>query len=271
MTAPARLASGPWCTPLAPSTTGASGHRGCGPRCSAPTTASCRPPHSWSASRPPAARRTDVLIAGIAAIVAGALSMAVGEYVSVSSQRDAEEADLAIEAEALRRAPARRAPRARAHLRGTRRRARARAPRRRNSSWRRTSSARTRATSSASPTSPPRARAGRVDLGGGVHRGAIWPVLAVFAPTSIRVGAIAVVTLVALAVLGAVGAALGGAPRGRGALRTLVLSSTALLISYRSDARRQRRSASPCSATQSMRRTRRGSAPSCGRTPRPGA
>ena len=49
--------------------------------------------------------RNDVLIAGIAALVAGALSMAVGEYVSVSSQRDAEEADLAVEAEALRDHP----------------------------------------------------------------------------------------------------------------------------------------------------------------------
>jgi VIT1/CCC1 family predicted Fe2+/Mn2+ transporter len=57
-------------------------------------------------------------------------------------------------------------------------------------------------------------------------------VLAVFTPRSVRVGAIAVVTLVALAVLGAVGAALGGAPRGRGALRTLVLSTTALVLSY---------------------------------------
>src|SRR5262249_46739505 len=40
--------------------------------------------------------RTQTLVAGLAAIVAGALSMAVGEYVSVSSQRDAEEADLEI-------------------------------------------------------------------------------------------------------------------------------------------------------------------------------
>lgn len=39
-----------------------------------------------------------ILITGFAGIVAGAASMAVGEYVSVSSQRDAEEADvLAIE------------------------------------------------------------------------------------------------------------------------------------------------------------------------------
>lgn len=38
-----------------------------------------------------------VLVAGIAAIVAGALSMAAGEYVSVSSQADTERADLEIE------------------------------------------------------------------------------------------------------------------------------------------------------------------------------
>ena len=35
-----------------------------------------------------------ILVAGIAGLVAGALSMAAGEYVSVSSQRDAERADL---------------------------------------------------------------------------------------------------------------------------------------------------------------------------------
>jgi len=41
--------------------------------------------------------RTSVLIAGIAALVAGAMSMAAGEYVSVHSQADTEEADLALE------------------------------------------------------------------------------------------------------------------------------------------------------------------------------
>lgn len=40
------------------------------------------------------AGRGAVLTAGIAGLVAGALSMAAGEYVSVSSQRDAEHADL---------------------------------------------------------------------------------------------------------------------------------------------------------------------------------
>ncbi len=46
-----------------------------------------------------------ILIAGVAALVAGALSMAVGEYVSVSSQRDAEHADIARETQELEENP----------------------------------------------------------------------------------------------------------------------------------------------------------------------
>ena len=44
-----------------------------------------------------AATRNEVLLAGIAGLVAGAMSMAAGEYVSVSSQSDTELADLARE------------------------------------------------------------------------------------------------------------------------------------------------------------------------------
>ncbi len=40
------------------------------------------------------ATRSAVLVAGVAGLVAGAMSMAAGEYVSVSSQSDTEEADL---------------------------------------------------------------------------------------------------------------------------------------------------------------------------------
>jgi VIT1/CCC1 family predicted Fe2+/Mn2+ transporter len=47
------------------------------------------------------ASRSGVLTAGIAGLAAGALSMAVGEYVSVSSQRDSELADIAIETRSL--------------------------------------------------------------------------------------------------------------------------------------------------------------------------
>lgn len=43
------------------------------------------------------ATHSEVLIAGVAGLVAGAMSMAAGEYVSVQSQADTEEADLALE------------------------------------------------------------------------------------------------------------------------------------------------------------------------------
>jgi VIT1/CCC1 family predicted Fe2+/Mn2+ transporter len=45
--------------------------------------------------------RSDVIIAGVAGLVAGAMSMAAGEYVSVSSQSDTEQADLARERKEL--------------------------------------------------------------------------------------------------------------------------------------------------------------------------
>ena len=43
----------------------------------------------------------DILVAGVAGLVAGAMSMAAGEYVSVSSQADTEQADLARERKEL--------------------------------------------------------------------------------------------------------------------------------------------------------------------------
>jgi len=46
-----------------------------------------------------------IALAGLAALVAGALSMAVGEYVSVSSQSDAEKAYVTLEKEDLRKDP----------------------------------------------------------------------------------------------------------------------------------------------------------------------
>jgi VIT1/CCC1 family predicted Fe2+/Mn2+ transporter len=42
-----------------------------------------------------------ILVAGVAGLVAGAMSMAVGEFVSVSSQRDAEQADIGLEKQEL--------------------------------------------------------------------------------------------------------------------------------------------------------------------------
>ena len=47
------------------------------------------------------ATQESILLAGIAGLVAGAMSMAAGEYVSVSSQSDTEKADLLLEAKSL--------------------------------------------------------------------------------------------------------------------------------------------------------------------------
>jgi vacuolar iron transporter family protein len=45
--------------------------------------------------------RSEILLAGVAGLVSGALSMAAGEYVSVSSQADTEQADMALERKEL--------------------------------------------------------------------------------------------------------------------------------------------------------------------------
>ena len=50
--------------------------------------------------------RSEILVAGIAGLVAGAMSMAAGEFVSVSSQADTERADLARESAELVSQPA---------------------------------------------------------------------------------------------------------------------------------------------------------------------
>jgi VIT1/CCC1 family predicted Fe2+/Mn2+ transporter len=50
---------------------------------------------------------TAILIAGVAAVAAGAMSMAAGEYVSVSTQRDSEKALIALESRELAETPER--------------------------------------------------------------------------------------------------------------------------------------------------------------------
>jgi VIT1/CCC1 family predicted Fe2+/Mn2+ transporter len=161
-----------------------------------------------------------VFVAGVAGLVAGAMSMAVGEYVSVSSQRDAEQADIARETEELATSPdaelqelagiyARRGldkqlamtvaeqltahDQLGAHLRdelGIHEQTRAR---------------------------PVQAA---VVSAASFAAFALLPIFGLLlSPHSLRLGAIAVVTLVSLAVLGALGSRLGGAPVLRAALR----------------------------------------------------
>ena len=60
---------------------------------------------SLSASAGAVASHSNILLTGIAGLVAGAMSMAAGEYVSVHSQADTENADLARESAELKKDP----------------------------------------------------------------------------------------------------------------------------------------------------------------------
>ena len=172
-----------------------------------------------------------VLIAGIAGLVAGALSMAAGEYVSVSSQRDTELADIDLERRELEQAPG-------AELkelidiyvhRGL------------------DEELATKVAQRLMEVDPVGAHI-RDELGfteSGMARpwqaavasaisfavGAALPIVAVvFAPSRWRIPVVAVVGLVLLAILGAVGGRIGGAPMGRAALRVTVGGGVAMAL-----------------------------------------
>ncbi len=172
-----------------------------------------------------------VVVAGVAGLVAGALSMATGEYVSVSSQRDAERADMRLEARELRRDPSgelrelasiyeqRGLPPAlasqvatslssggalRAHARDELGLDEARRARPLQAAW----------TSALS-----------------FSAGAALPLLAVaVTPASARVGVTVVVTLIALGLLGDAGARLGGAPPRRAIVRVVAWGAAAMAV-----------------------------------------
>ena len=172
-----------------------------------------------------------IVTAGSAGLVAGALSMAAGEYVSVSSQRDAERADIRLVARELRRDPggelrelagvyeqrglppelandvaltlSRRGALA-AHARDELGLDEQRLARPFQAAW----------TSALS-----------------FSAGAALPLSAVAAaPAAARAAVAVVVTLVALGLLGDLGARLGGAPRRRAALRVLAWGAVAMAI-----------------------------------------
>ncbi len=179
------------------------------------------------------AGRNAILTAGVAAVSAGAMSMAIGEYVSVSAQADTEAADRRREEDELAADPS-------AELREL-------TTIYENRGLPHELAAEVAATLHAQD---PLAAHLRDELGhteAGAARpiqaavtsaasfavGAIIPLLAAaLAPSGIRTVVIAVITLVALCVLGVVGAALGSAPRVRGALRVGVGGALALALTY---------------------------------------
>ena len=177
------------------------------------------------------ASRGAIVTAGIAGLVAGALSMAAGEYVSVSSQRDAERADIRLEERELRSDPEGELR----ELAGV---------------YEQRGLPPALASEVASePVAPRRSgSAHRDELGLDAKRrarpfqaawasalsfavGAALPLLAVTAtPAPARAGVTVIVVLLALGLLGDLGARLGGAPRGRATVRVVAWGVAAMAI-----------------------------------------
>ena len=172
-----------------------------------------------------------VLVAGIAALVAGAMSMAAGEYVSVSSQSDTEKADLARERKELAADP----EAEHRELTGiyverglTPELAREVA---RQLMAKDALAAHARDELGISHALRARPVQAAAASGASFTLGAIPPLLVVlFAPAAWLTPAVAVTALVSLATLGAAGARIGGAPMLPAALRVTIWGALALAI-----------------------------------------
>jgi VIT1/CCC1 family predicted Fe2+/Mn2+ transporter len=179
-----------------------------------------------------ASSRSTILVAGIAGLTAGALSMAAGEYVSVSSQRDSEHADIERERAELATSPkAEFAELCRIYeKRGLSRELARQVALELSASDQLTVHARDEL------GIDPEALANPVQASFvsalSFFAGAIVPIVVVAViPAGIRVVATMVVTLLGLVALGSTGARLGGAPPRRAAVRVFIGGTLALLIS----------------------------------------
>ena len=178
----------------------------------------------------PGATAGAVLIAGTAALVGGALSMAAGEYVSVSSQADTERADLRREAAELTRAP----------IAETRELAAIYESRGVDPALAQRVAEQMMAHDALGAHR--RDALGLADDGGSnpaqaalfsaaaFAAGAIPPVLAALAPHGAVLYAVPATALLLLALLGALGARAGGAPVGRGMVRVVALGALAMAV-----------------------------------------
>jgi VIT1/CCC1 family predicted Fe2+/Mn2+ transporter len=175
--------------------------------------------------------RAEVAISGVAALVAGAMSMAAGEYVSVSSQLDTERANLAKEAAEIARHPEReREELARIYAKrglkpGTARQAS-------NQMMERdalAAHARDELGISEATTARPLQAAMASALT--FTAGATMPLLAVvLAPGRLLVPAVAIVSLGCLALLGVLGAKVGDAPIARSLMRVTFWGALAMTL-----------------------------------------
>jgi VIT1/CCC1 family predicted Fe2+/Mn2+ transporter len=175
--------------------------------------------------------RNAVLLAGLAGLVAGAMSMAAGEYVSVSSQADTEKADLARERKELSESPD-------AELRelqqiyiarGLDADLALRVARQLSAGDVLATHARDELgiteAQTANPIQAAAASAATFSVGA-----ALPLIVTALAPASAVIEIVAVTSLASLAVLGALAAGAGGASRTRGAIRVSFWSAIALVV-----------------------------------------
>jgi VIT1/CCC1 family predicted Fe2+/Mn2+ transporter len=171
------------------------------------------------------------LVAGIAGLVAGAMSMAVGEYVSVSSQRDAEEADIEIEKRELAEYPQAELKELTAIYmkRGLDRDLATKVAEQLSAHDRLGAHLRDELHIDRVSRARPLQAAWISALSFSIF--AAIPIAALLAsPHAARLPVIAAVSLASLATLGALGARLGGAPIGRAALRVVMGGGLAMAV-----------------------------------------
>jgi len=182
-----------------------------------------------------AASREVILVSGVAGLVAGAMSMAVGEFVSVSSQRDAERADIEREAHELATQPQAEMLELASlyEARGVEK-ALARQVAEQLSAHDRLG-AHLHDELGIDTGSLARPMQAAWISAASFSAFAVVPIAALLvAPVTVRIPAIAGLSLVSLAALGAFGGHLGGAPLGRAALRVtaggaLAMAATAVI------------------------------------------
>ena len=177
--------------------------------------------------------RSVLLTTGVAGLVAGATSMAVGEYSSVSSQRDAELADLSLEREELQTSPRTELE----ELEGIYVRRGLDPPLAREVALQLTAhdalGSHARDELGLDPSALARPVQAAATSAVSFSIGALVPLLCVLvAGLSLRVPACVVITLAALGLLGAVGAGLGNASKARGAWRVLIGGALAMALTY---------------------------------------
>jgi len=175
--------------------------------------------------------RAEVFLSGVAALVAGAMSMAAGEYVSVSSQSDTERADLAKEAAEIERQPElERQELAQIYTqRGLRPKTALQASQQMMKHDALATHARDELGISEAMTARPLQAAFASALT--FTTGATAPLLAVIlAPATLLVPAVAVVSLACLVFLGTLGAMAGGAPVGRSLMRVTFWGALAMAL-----------------------------------------